>query len=896
MEASSQLHSLPQQLVQTKLYVPPVRASLVARPRLVERLVAGLRSGRRLTLLSAPAGSGKTTLASTWLSRCGCPAAWLSLDAADNDPTRFLHYLIAALQDVAPGVGETARLLLQSPQPPAQEPVLALLVNQLCTLPNPAILVLDDYHLISAAVIHQAVAYLLDHLPAQVHLAILTRTDPPLPLSRLRARGQLTEIRAADLCFTDDEASAFLNDLMALGLSGDDVAKLVARTEGWIAGLQLAALSMEGRDDVQSFISAFSGSHRYIVDYLVDEVLDRQPDAEREFLLCTSILERMNGPLCNAVLGRTDGQATLVALEQANLFLVPLDDDRRWYRYHHLFAQVLRSCLQEMHPDRLPELHHRAAEWYEENGAIGEAFYHALAAGDRERAARVIERDGRPMIMRGEMTTVRNWFEVLGEETHGSPWLDITRAWLLVMTADTEGVDLLLQDVEARIAGDPPADPAERQDMLGETATLRGLIAYFRGDVPLAIQLSQQALENLPERNQVVRGIAAHALGEAYHHNADLAQTSQANAEAARLAKASGSVLVAVSATSALADVQIEQGRLRQGFGIYQEAMQLAVLPDGTPLPAASRVYSGLARLFYEWNDLVAAARAVDHSIGLARRGGMIERLASDQIVLVRISQAQGDLEGAWEAMREAEQLAREHSLPAAAASLTRAFPARLWLAEGESATAFQWAEESGLSIDDPVPFAREPEYLTLLRVLVAQGEYDAALTFVGRMLPIVEAAGRVGRAIELLTYQARAYHGEEALPQALESLERALSLGQPEGYVRVFLDHGPPMAELLRYAGSQGMMPGYVTKLLSEFGTQAGEALAREQPLIEPLSARELEVLRQLATGKSNDEIASALVIATGTVKRHLNNIFGKLNVQNRTQCVARARELRLI
>jgi LuxR family maltose regulon positive regulatory protein len=885
-----------EQLIRTKLYVPPVRASLVERPRLIERLAAGLRSGSRLTLLSAPAGSGKTTLVSTWLSACGYPAAWLSLDTADNDPTRFLRYLIATLQAIAPGMDEAGQALLQSPQLPAQEPVLTFLVNRLCSLPDRAVLVLDDYHLITAAVVHQAVTYLLDHLPAQVHLAILTRADPPLPLSRLRVRGQLTEIRAADLRFTTNEARAFLNDLQALGLSIDDVARLEARTEGWIAGLQLAALSMQGRDDVQGFISAFSGSHRYVVDFLVDEVLDRQSDTDREFLLCTSILKRMNGALCDALLRRTDGQATLAALEQANLFLVPLDDERRWYRYHHLFSEVLRSCLQEMQPERLPGLHRRAAEWYEENGAIGEAFYHALAAGDRERAARVIERDGRPMIMRGEVITVRSWFEALGEGAHGSPWLDITRAWMLVMTADMEQVDALLQQVEVRIADDPPLEPAERQDMPGEIAALRGLIAYFRGDVPLAIRLSQQALEALPERNQVVRGIAAHVLGEACHHSGDLARTSQANAEAARLAKASGSTLLAVSAMSALADVQIEHGRLHQGFEIYQEAMQLALLPDGTPLPAASRIYSGLARLFYEWNDLVAATRAVERSIGLARRGGMIERLASDQIVLVRIRQAQGDLEGAWEVMREAEQLAREHSLPAAAASLTKAFPARLWLVEGAAAAAFQWAEASGLSIDDPIPFAREAEYLSLLRVLVAQGEYDAALTFVGRMLPVVEAAGRVGRAIELLTYQARAHYGKKEIPRAMDALERALSLAEPEGYVRVFLDHGPSMAELLRHAGSQGMMPAYVTRLLSEFGARAGEAPAREQPLIEPLSERELEVLRQLATGQSNDEMAAALVIATGTVKRHLNNIFGKLNVQNRTQCVARARELHLI
>jgi LuxR family maltose regulon positive regulatory protein len=896
MEAAGQRYSLPQQLVRTKLHLPPVRASLVVRPRLLERLAAGLRSGRRLTLLSAPAGAGKTTLASTWLSQCGCPAAWLSLDAADNDPARFLRYLIAALQAIVPQIDEAGQMALQSPQLPAQELVLAFLVNQLCSLPHPAILVLDDYHLITSTAIHQAVTYLLDHLPAQVHLAILTRADPPLPLSRLRVRGQLTEIRAVDLRFTADEALAFLNDLMALGLAGGDVARLVARTEGWIAGLQLAALSMEGRDDVQGFITAFSGSHRYVVDYLVDEVLDRQDDAAREFLLCTSILERMNGALCNALLERTDGQATLAALEQANLFVVPLDDERHWYRYHHLFAEVLHSCLQEMDPGRLLELHHRAAEWYEENGSTAEAFHHALAAGDEDRAARLVEREGRDTLMRGEMITVRNWLEALGEAGKSRPWVDITRAWMRVMTADMEGVEALLQQVEARIAAAPPPDAAERQDMLGEVATVRGLLAHFQGDAPRAIQMGQRALETLPEGNQVVRGIAAHVLGEAYRHSGDLAQSSDANAEAARLAKATASALLVASAMSSQADVEIERGRLRRGSEIYQEVMQLAVLPDGTALPAASRIYSGMARVFYEWNDLAAATRAIERSIELAQRGGIVERLAMDHVVLARIKLAQGDLDGAWGAIRAVEQLGREHNLPATPAGLAKAFPARLWLAEGNLAAAGRWVQEAGIAIDDPVPFARESEYLSLLRVLLAQGEHDAVLAFVERMLPIVEAAGRVGRAIELLTYQARAYGGKEAILQALDALERALSLAQPEGYVRMFLDHGPPMAELLRLAGSRGMVRLYVSRLLSEFGDESGESAPRAQPLIEPLSERELEVLRQLAMGKSNDEIAAALVIATGTVKRHLNNIFGKLDVRNRTQCVARARELHLI
>jgi LuxR family maltose regulon positive regulatory protein len=893
-------------LLKTKLYVPPVRPRerVVSRPRLIERLDDGMHSGRKLTLISAPAGYGKTTLVSTWLSGRKCPTAWLSLDAGDNDPVRFLRYVIAALQTIAPGVGEATQGLFQSPQLPPPESILTVLTNELCSLPDQVALVLDDYHLIGAADIHRAVSFVLEHLPSPsgVHLVILTRADPPLPLSRLRARSQLAEFRAGDLRFTTEEAAAFLNQVMGLGLPAGDVAAMEASTEGWIVGLQLAAIAMQSRlsaqdrQGIHSFVAAFTGGHHYIVDYLVDEVLDRQPDEVRSFLLQTSLLERLSGPLCNALTGRVDGQAMLRALEQANLFVVPLDDERRWYRYHHLFAEVLRSHLQEMHPDRLPELYRRAAGWCEQNELVSEALDYALAAGDQDLAARLVESSARSMLMRGELVTLGNWLKALGEVIGERPWLGVHRAWMLILTGRVEGVERLLQEVEDHIVDHPLRDPIERQDMLGEIATVRGLVTYLRGDALRSARLCRQALESLREDNGVVRGLAAYALSEASRHSGDLDGALQANAQAVRLARASGNTLLAVTALTSRADVMIEQGRLHQAAEACNEALQLATLANGTRLPAAGRAYVNLGKVLYEWNDLEAVARYAQLGIDLCRQGGLAEFLTAGHVMLARARQAQGDLDGAQEAVREAERLMRRHSLPAGTTSSVAACRVRLWLAQGNLEMAARWTQQSGLTVDDEVSYIREGEHLALLRVFLARDEPDAALTLSDRLLRAAEAAGRRGRVMVFLALQALAWQAKGDVPRALAALERALSLAQPEGYVRTFLDEGAPMAMLLRQAGSRGIAPDYVARLLSAMAETSGMTRPAAQPLVEPLSERELEVLRLLAAGKSNQGIADELVLATGTVKRHLNNIYGKLSVRSRTECVARARELRLV
>ncbi len=923
-------------LLATKLYIPPVRPSLVSRPRLLAQLERGLRS--RLILVSAPAGFGKTTLISEWIHsqpseerpKDYCPPlthnsqpttfppstcfAWVSLDVDDNDPVRFMRYLIAALQTIAPGVGEAALALLHSPQLPPLTSVLTALVSEWCpvtssepgapligersALPSHAVLVLDDYHLIDMADIHQAVTFLIEHLAPQMHLAILTRADPPLPLARLRAGDQLTEIRAAHLRFTLEETAAFLRRVLSVELSLPEVAALGARAEGWIAGLQLATLSMQGRDADQlaDFIVSFTGSHHYIVDYLAEQVLDRQPEAVRSFLLQTSILDRMSAELCEVMTGSLSatGQAMLERLEHANVFVVPLDDERHWYRYHTLFADVLRSRLRQMHPDRLPELHRRAAQWYEEQGLVSEAIGHALAAEDRDRAIRLVERYIRPIFMRGELVTLASWLRALGPAVHERPWLGIHQAWTVILTGQREGIEPLLQEVERSISGGSPPGPAERQEMLGEIAAMRGLAAYNQGDVQRAMQLCQQALAGLRADNDVVRGIAAHVLAVASKHSGDVAAAVQAHVEAVHIGKASGSILLAVSALSSLGDIRIEQGRLHQAAETYRQALQLTALPNGTPLLADGRAYVCLGKVFYEWNDLEAVTRYVRQGLELCQRGGIVEYQATGYVILARTRQAQGDLDGAQEALHHTERLMLEHSLSADTTSSVQAGRVRLWLAQGNLEIAARWAQHAELEIDR-FSYIRVAEYLVLVRVLLAQGEHVAALALLERLLRTAEATGRMGRAILLLVFQALALQASANIPRALAALERALTLAQPEGYVRTFLDEGVPMARLLRHAGSRGIAPSYVSRLLSEFDRIPGATPAR-QPLIEPLSERELQVLRLLAAGQSTEGIAAELVLATGTVKRHLNNIFGKLSVQSRVQCVARARELHLI
>ncbi len=902
-------------LLATKLHVPPPRTDLVDRPRLLQRLEEGACG--KLTLISAPAGFGKTTLVNAWVQRAGRRVAWLSLDDGDNDPTRFLSYLIAALDIGRPGVGQVAGSMLHSPQPPPAEAVLTVLINDIAALPADLpvalTLVLDDYHAISAEPVHRAVGFLVDHMPPAMHLILLTRADPTFSLARLRAQDELTEIRAAELRFTVEEATQFLTLALGPVLPAEEVTLLERRTEGWIAGLQLAALSMRGREDLSGFIARLSGSHRYIVDYLVEEVLDRQSESVGNFLLRTSILDRLSGPLCAAVtevegLGSlASAQETLEYLERANLFVVPLDDERGWYRYHHLFADVLRSRLQQVSPGVVPELHRRAADWYEQAGLVQDAIHHALAAGRQDYAARLVEQHALSLMVRGELTTLQGWLQAVKGQSPDRPWLAIYQAWVLSLTGRLQDVEPWLGEAERYISTSGSA--GETRHMRGHILAIRAHLATLRGEARQAIDLSRLALEHLPASDRTVRSVATSVSAIACQLEGELAAAAQAFADAARLGVAGGNLFLAVGATAAQADILTQQGRLRQAAETYAAALELAALPDGRQLPGAGRAYPGLAGILCEWNDLEAASHHARRGIELLRQSGRVEPLAAGYAMLARVRQAQGDLAGAEEAAGEAEKLAHSRVLSSGAAASIAAARVRLWLAQGRLEPCAAWAEQTGLEPGSEIPYRRLGEAVVLARVLLALGESEAALSLTEQLLQSAKAAGLSGCVVELLVLQSLALQSGGDLPEALKALDQAITAGQAEGYVRVFVDEGQPMEGLLRRARSHGVVPDYVSRLLAAFGARASdeggrvaaERSARVAPggppsVVEPLSPRELEVLQLLAEGCSNREIAEQLVVAPSTAKKHVSNIFGKLGVQSRTQCVARARELRLI
>jgi len=719
--------------------------------------------------------------------------------------------------------------------------------------------------------------------------------------------------------------------VLSLGLSQADIAALEKRIEGWVAGFQLAAVALQsrlaeqGRENVQSFVEAFSGSHHYIVEYLAEEVLNQQPEPVRDFLLQTSILERFNADLCGAIL-RDKGQGIgaslyplspiistpdniLDYLDRSNLFLLPLDDAHLWFRYHTLFSDVLRRRLQQAQPDLLPVLHRRAAGWYEQHGLDGEAFGHALAGGDKSFAVDLVERKGWHYLMRGEWITVANWIRALDDCIWQRPGLGLIQAWTLTLTGQGNVEDRQLLEIEQSISDDPGLDAAAKSDLFGKIATLRGLLTYYRGDAQGAVELCRQALASFNEDNFVGRSIAAHILGESCNRCGDLEGAIQANLEAARLAKATGSLSMAISATTALGDLQIGQGNLHAAFEVYQEALRFVTRPDGKRLLPAGRVFVCLSKVYYEWNDLLAAGQSIRDCIELCQQSGDLEYLIIGYVMKARLEQAQGGLDEASKAMHEAVKLMKEHRVPATTISLVEAFRVRLLLAQDLPA-ALRWAQQCGLKTTDKISSIRELEYRSLARVAAAQGEASAALSLLRRLTDSAESAGRLGWVIYLLVSRAVILHSTGDLVKAEAALERALRLAQPEGYRRAFLDEGEPMEKLLirirdaaRKKGADPRVVTYLDQLLSAFGISkeavlhAGRDSGQTQTgLVEPLSARELEVLRLLAAGKTNQQIATELYLVVGTVKRHLNNIFGKLDVQNRTQCVAKAREIRLI
>ena len=812
-------------LLQTKLFVPPVRPELVPRPRLIQQLNTGLH--RKLTLIAAPAGFGKTTLVSEWVQAMGgatppIAVAWLSLDENDNDPARFLTYFVAALQTLALSgvegiesqqesaaqrepvgiIGKGVLSALRSPQPPPLEAVLITLINEIAAISDRIVFVLDDYHLIEAQPIHDALTFLLEHLPPQMHLVIATRDDPHLPLARLRARGQLTELRAADLRFTSSEAAEFLDHVMGLNLSAEDIAALERRTEGWIAGLQLAAISMQGRKDASSLIKSFAGSHRYVLDYLIEEVLERQPDRVQTFLLQTAVLDRLTGSLCDALTGQDSGQATLEMLEHANLFIVPLDEDRRWYRYHHLFADLLRQRLHQAQPEQVSTLHRQAGMWYEDQGLAVEALQHIFAAGDFQWAARLVEQVGRATLWnRSDLTNLLHWLEAFPEEVVRSrPKLCLLSAWALYGSGQPDAIEPFLQSAESRlqVSGDELVARADRltetseatsdvlllsrdvQSMMAEVIAVRALCTRLRGDLPRAIELLRRALELLPSKELHIRAVVTGALASTHYWNGDILAAGSLFPEASAIGWESGNIYMASYSARRLAEVQVMQGYLHQAADTYQQMQLLLARRGEQHATVAGDACVGMGALLCEWNDLDAAVQQLREGIECGKQGANARILLPGYVALTRALQALGDAAGALGAIQEAMRVWQQYhvtrmwSVPPVAT-----FQARLWLAQGDIASAAQWAQKQGLCADGDLSYQREVDYLTLTRLLIAQGNANEAAGLLERLLEPAETGGRTTRVIEILMLQALALEAQGDTDQAMDVLGHWLQVRQ---------------------------------------------------------------------------------------------------------------------
>ena len=894
---------MPGPLVETKFHVPKRRRSVVPRARLSERLSSGAESA--LTLVSAPAGFGKTTLMAEWLAdRADVgTAAWLSLDQRDNDPALFWTYVIAALQTAIPAVGARALSLVGSAQS-SMEAILATLLNDLGGIVQQVVLVLDDYHVIEANDVHQGMAYLLGHLPPQVRLVIASRTDPPWPLASLRARGELVEIRAADLRFTAEEAARYLNEVMGLELTTADVAALEGRTEGWIAALQLAALSMQGREDTTGFIAGFAGDDRYIVDYLVGEVLERQPQPVRSFLLQTSILSRLNGSLCDAVTGQEDGKAMLEALDRGNLFLVPLDDRRLWYRYHHLFADVLRIRLVDEQPGRVHELHVRASDWYEQHGDRPEAIHHALAAEDYDRAAGLVELEIPAMQHARQEATLRRWLQALPEEVFGvRPVLSAGYAGALMATGEMEGVEARLRDAEkwlgttSEAAGAPSAamivvDQTRFRSLPASMAMFRAALARLHGDVPGTMAHARRALELAGADDHLERGGAASLLGLAYWTTGDLDAAHRWYSEGMATLEQGGYHADLIAGAVTLADLRIAQGRLREAMTIYERGLRRA---NEQALRGAADMHVGMSVLFRERNDLEAATRHLLTSGELGEHAGFSQNPHRWRVAMARVREAEGDLVAALDLLDEAERIYNGDFSPNVRP--IPALKARVRMAQGDAGHALAWARERDLSVDDDLSYLREFEHITLARALLAEHAerpVREAARLLERLLAAAQQGGRTGSVIEILVLQALAHQGSGDIPAALASLGEALALSEPEGYVRTFLDEGPPMVALLRAASYEGVARRYARDLLSSASATAGRTSV-QHGLVEPLSGRELDVLRLLRTDLNGPDIARELMVSLNTMRTHTKSIFTKLGVNNRRAAVRRAEELGL-
>jgi LuxR family maltose regulon positive regulatory protein len=879
-------------ILATKLHIPEPRPDLVSRTALIERLNRGIR--RKLTLISAPAGFGKTTILSDWIYQAQLPVAWISLDQSDNDPVLFTRYAIAALRKIEPKIGETALDLLQLPQPPPYDAILYNLVQEIEDIPQEFVLVFDDYHVIDTEQTHQLVELLLNNMPPQWHLVLATRVDPPLPLARMRVRNQLTEFRVSDLCFTEDETTLFFNTAMDLNLSNRDIAVLRARTEGGIAGLQLAALSMQGRSDLSDFISAFAGDDRLIVDYLVEEVLSHQSANVQDFLLYTSILNRLSESLCDYVTERQGSQNVLDDLEKANLFLVPLDNKRKWYRYHHLFADLLRQRLKQKQGNRVSRLHMKASEWLESNDFKEEAIEHALAANEFERAAHLIEEYISAKWYGGGQVTLLKWLgELPSEFKMRKPNLGLCHARTLFQSGRQEAAEKLIDHLE-RTNETPEA--STNIVFQGRIAAIRAYMATRKGDLPSISKYSQQALEILSEEDSTWRSIIATSSGIAHDLQGDGRAAIEAHFEAVEAAKKAGNVYLYLINRLWVTIALKYAGRLPEAMSLCRQLLNEINDKSLTFNVAAVHVWGTWGELLYELNALDEAHRYAKKGVELLEQGHDVSHLGHRYCCLAKILCSKEDLAGAEEIVSKMDRLSRSSVIPPWVTTQIKAVKARIYLMKGNTDALVKWVEECGLKPDDACTWEHDVEQIMFARILIAQRRLDEAIELLGRLIVENEKAGRRLNQIETLVIQTLACKKAKNEPKSMAAVKKALSLAEPGGYTRVFVDEGPPMAELLEKMLDAGedLPRAFVKKLLPAFKLR--RIAKHHVELAEPLSERELEVLRFIAAGLPNKKVTEQLFISMSTVKTHLRNIYGKLDVHSRTEAVAKAKELGIL
>lgn len=914
----------------TKFFIPTTRPELVNRTRLLDELNGGLH--RKLTLISAPAGFGKTTLVSHWLENLpdeekigGHPikVAWLSLDEDDNDPVRFLTYAITALnqiKEIEADIGQGVLSLLQSSQPPPTEIVLTSLINEIAVIREKIIFVLDDYHLIESEPVHQALVFLLENLPPQIHLVIATRQDPSLPLGRLRAQNQITELRAADLRFSSTEAAEFLNQVMGLDLSAQDIADMETRTEGWIAGLQLAAISMQGRTDHQTFIKSFTGGHRLVLDFLIEEVMEQQPEDIQDFLMQTAILDRLTGPLCDALTGQDNGQKILEMLDRANLFIVHLDEERRWYRYHHLFAELLRQKLRQKHVEEIDNLHRKASFWFEQEDDIDNSIEHALLANDFERAADIIQETIDSFWRRGEHRNLERWLNLLPEEElFARPDICIYFARYKCNIGRFDDAQNILNITEKAVNNDhreavenkgqkqDSKKIAEKNKLLGRISATRGVLASFQGDVKGMLQFSSEALDLLPMSDLTWRNLTGVILGNAHGFNGNMAAAYDARYKAMQACEAAGDQYLTIMSHLEIAITLRAQGRLKDTI----EVCQLQMLVAREKKLQKTRIVGWLLAV---WGETLAEVNDLDEGIQRAREGFLIAEESGDLPIigwslfcLIRVLFSRGDLKEAEEIIKRIERESLNLQYPAWILSQLAAWQARIDLAHNKIEEASNWVNNHALDPDmgmkptHEIHFFLLSEYVVAARTLIGQCRWDDAGKLLEHLLVTAEDGCRTSKTIEILILLSLTYQALEKTDQAQVELKKALTIAKPEGFIRTFVDEGPPMAKLLYEALQRDIYPEYVQRLLAAFPVNEPEEVSQkgqaDQPgLIEPLSEREIEVLELLAKGHTNQEVAQKLYLSPHTIKTHTRNIYSKLGVNNRTQAVDKARTLGII